>query len=172
MKAIVFTSVETFAGPLFIAESDKGVCRVGFAEGPAWIDEEGWSYQPNRASDATQQLAEYFAGTRRDFDLELDVNGTAFQRRVWNALVEIPYGQTTSYGALAKALGQPGASRAVGSANGKNALAVVIPCHRVIAASGSLAGFAWGTKVKRALLDWESQVKTSPKEIDEVETLD
>ena len=125
---------------------------------------------------AAAQLAEYFAGTRRVFDLPLDARGTPFQERVWRALREIPYGATRSYGELARVLGCPTASRApaspapeaiarpgapsaraVGAANGKNPLSIVVPCHRVIAASGALTGYAGGLPAKRWLLDHEQR---------------
>jgi methylated-DNA-[protein]-cysteine S-methyltransferase len=101
------------------------------------------------------QLEEYFAGSRREFDLPLDARGTEFQRRVWTRLRRIAYGETTTYGALACELGDPGASRAVGLANGSNPIPIVIPCHRVIGADGSLTGFGGGLPVKRMLLDLE-----------------
>lgn len=104
---------------------------------------------------AVQQLGEYFAGTRRVFDLPLAPRGTAFQKTVWRALVTIPYGETWSYGALARAIGRPAASRAVGAANGKNPIAIIVPCHRVIAASGQLTGYAGGLAAKQWLLDHE-----------------
>lgn len=103
-----------------------------------------------------RQLDEYFAGERRDFDLPLDPRGTEFQRRVWERLTRIPYGETTTYGALARELGDPGASRAVGLANGSNPIPIVIPCHRVIGADGSLTGFGGGLPIKQALLELES----------------
>ena len=103
------------------------------------------------------QLEEYFAGQRREFDLPLDPRGTDFQRRVWRQLLRIPYGETTSYGALARELGDAGASRAVGLANGSNPIPIVIPCHRVIGADGSLTGFGGGLPIKQALLELESQ---------------
>ena len=102
------------------------------------------------------QLEEYFAGRRRDFDLPLAPVGTPFQRRVWQALREIPYGETVSYGALAARLGQPGAGRAVGLANGQNPISIVIPCHRVIGAGGALTGYGGGLERKRWLLALES----------------
>src|SRR5690606_22982119 len=102
-------------------------------------------------------LREYFDGVRTRFDLTLDLHGTAFQQRVWSAPQDIGYGERTSYGALARTPGSPGASRAVGSANAKNSIAIVIPCHRVVAADGGLSGFAWGPEIKRALLDFESR---------------
>ncbi|MGK2857927.1 MAG: methylated-DNA--[protein]-cysteine S-methyltransferase [Thermoanaerobaculia bacterium] len=104
---------------------------------------------------AAAQLREYFAGERTTFDLPLAPEGTAFQRRVWDALREIPYGETRSYGEIAARVGAPAASRAVGAANGRNPIAVVIPCHRVIGANGSLTGYAGGVGIKRALLALE-----------------
>jgi methylated-DNA-[protein]-cysteine S-methyltransferase len=107
---------------------------------------------------AEAQLAEYFAGTRRTFDLALDPAGTDFQLRAWNALRSIPFGQTMSYGEQAAELGEPGAARAVGAANGRNPLSIVVPCHRVIAASGALTGFAGGLDTKAWLLEHERAV--------------
>jgi methylated-DNA-[protein]-cysteine S-methyltransferase len=103
-------------------------------------------------------LEEYFAGTRQDFDLELDPAGTDFQLRVWRVLRGIPYGQTRSYGQQAAELGEPGAARAVGAANGRNPLSIVVPCHRVVAASGALTGFAGGITTKAWLLDHERTI--------------
>ena len=106
---------------------------------------------------ARTQIHEYFTGARHDFDLPLEPRGTEFQRKVWDRLTRIPYGETTSYGALARELGDPGASRAVGLANGSNPLPIVIPCHRVIGADGSLTGFGGGLAIKQVLLQLESQ---------------
>ncbi|HEU0031314.1 MAG TPA: methylated-DNA--[protein]-cysteine S-methyltransferase [Kofleriaceae bacterium] len=102
-----------------------------------------------------QQLAEYFAGERRTFELPLAPRGTGFQDRVWRALTQIPYAETRSYGELARAIGRPAASRAVGAANGKNPIAIIIPCHRVIGANGTLTGYAGGLPAKRWLLAHE-----------------
>jgi len=107
---------------------------------------------------AEAQLQEYFAGDRREFDLDLDPVGTDFQQRAWAALQTIPYGQTMSYGQQAASLGDPGAARAVGAANGRNPLSIVVPCHRVVASSGSLTGFAGGLDTKAWLLEHEQQV--------------
>lgn len=104
----------------------------------------------------TAQLDEYFAGDREDFDLELEPEGSEFQLRVWTALRAIPYGSTTSYGEVARRIGQPSASRAVGLANGKNPIAIIVPCHRVIGADGSLTGYGGGLDRKRFLLALES----------------
>ncbi|MGE5181579.1 MAG: methylated-DNA--[protein]-cysteine S-methyltransferase [Acidobacteriota bacterium] len=102
-----------------------------------------------------RQLDEYFAGKRRDFDLPLAPEGTAFQQRVWRELVKIPYGETWSYGELARAIGRPAAARAVGAANGKNPIAIIVPCHRVIGANGTLVGYGGGLPVKSWLLAHE-----------------
>lgn len=105
--------------------------------------------------DAAKQLREYFAGTRDAFDLPLAPDGTAFQRRVWDALLAIPHGVTRSYGDIARAIGSPTASRAVGAANGQNPIAIIIPCHRVIGSSGSLTGYGGGMPTKKWLLEHE-----------------
>jgi methylated-DNA-[protein]-cysteine S-methyltransferase len=101
------------------------------------------------------QLAEYFAGTRRVFDLPLAPRGTAFQVMVWRALVKIPFAETRSYGEIARAVGRPAASRAVGAANGRNPIAIIVPCHRVIGSNGDLTGYGGGLPIKRWLLDHE-----------------
>ena len=105
---------------------------------------------------AAEQLDAYFAGELRDFDVPLDMRGTAFQRRVWEALLSIPYGETRSYGAIAAAIGLPSASRAVGAANGSNPVSIIVPCHRVIGANGRLTGYGGGVHRKDALLALES----------------
>ena len=116
---------------------------------PAWVED------PAAFGTVERQLGEYFAGERTAFDLDLAPAGTAFQLRVWAALREIPYGTTTSYGELAARLGSPSASRAVGLANGRNPISVIVPCHRVVGADGSLTGFGGGVERKRTLLDLE-----------------
>jgi methylated-DNA-[protein]-cysteine S-methyltransferase len=107
--------------------------------------------------EAERQLSEYFTGQRIRFDLPLQLNGTEFQKKVWQALREIPFGKTRSYRDLARAVGLPKASRAVGAANGKNPLSIVVPCHRVIGANGALTGFAGGLATKAALLALEAK---------------
>jgi methylated-DNA-[protein]-cysteine S-methyltransferase len=111
---------------------------------------------------AAAQLAEYFAGTRRDFDVPLAPRGTGFQSLVWRELARIPYGETRTYGELARVLGRPSASRAVGAANGKNPISILVPCHRVIAGSGALTGYAGGLDAKRWLLAHEAQAHAGP----------
>ncbi|MCP5028660.1 MAG: methylated-DNA--[protein]-cysteine S-methyltransferase [Actinomycetia bacterium] len=113
--------------------------------------------------DATvTQLVEYFAGDRTDFDLPLQLEGTDFQKEAWLALAGIPYGQTISYGRQAERIGRPGAFRAVGSANGQNPVPIVLPCHRVVGADGSLTGFGGGLGIKQQLLDLERDQQTLP----------
>jgi methylated-DNA-[protein]-cysteine S-methyltransferase len=104
------------------------------------------------------QLAEYFAGARTAFDLAIGPRGSGFQERVWRALLAIPYGTTITYGELAREIGRPAASRAVGSANSRNPISIIVPCHRVIAASGELTGYAGGLAAKRWLIDHEQRV--------------
>ena len=122
------------------------------------------TYEPDRADwllddrafpEAVAQLQAYFAGERREFDLDLEFGGTEFQRKVWTALRTIPYGETRTYGEIAAQIGSPTAFRAVGLANGHNPIAVIVPCHRVIGANGSLTGFGGGIARKRSLLDLE-----------------
>jgi methylated-DNA-[protein]-cysteine S-methyltransferase len=114
-----------------------------------------WVRDDTAFEDVVDQLDEYFAGTRTEFDVTLRLVGTEFQRRVWSALLEIPYGDTISYGELALRIGQPSASRAVGLANGRNPVGIIVPCHRVIGADGSLTGYGGGIARKRARLDLE-----------------
>ncbi len=148
-----------------LMESPIGVLRL-VARGEALVavhlEDELPEVPPDDAhpvlSRARAQLEEYFAGTRRAFDLPLEPSGTPFERSVWAALLRIPHGETTSYGAIAALLGRPRASRAVGAANGKNPLAIVVPCHRVIGASGALTGYAGGLGRKKWLLEHERGV--------------
>ena len=116
-----------------------------------------WVHDPTRFKEASDQLKAYFKGELKTFDLDLDLKGTEFQKKVWQALTAIPYGKTTSYGELARQIGNPKASRAVGMANGKNPVAVIIPCHRVIGKNGKLTGFGGGLDTKAYLLDLEKK---------------
>ncbi len=149
-----FATVPSPIGPLRLAK--RGDALVELTMQPEAHRPDGsWREEPKRLERETTQIAEYFAGARTRFDLPIELEGTPFQRRVWEALTRIPFGQTVSYGALARAVGKPGAARAVGAANSKNPIAIVVPCHRVIAADGTLCGFASGTHRKSWLLDWE-----------------
>jgi methylated-DNA-[protein]-cysteine S-methyltransferase len=118
-----------------------------------------WRHDPEPFAAAVEQLEQYFAGERTEFDLPLELHGTAFQLRVWSLLREIPFGETTTYGALADRLGNPRAVRAVGLANGRNPISVIVPCHRVIGADGTLVGYGGGLDRKRALLAHEAEVR-------------
>jgi methylated-DNA-[protein]-cysteine S-methyltransferase len=117
-----------------------------------------WRETSEPFANAIAQLDQYFAGERTEFDLELDMRGTQFQKDVWNALRTIPYGETRSYGEIAKQIGRPDRARAVGAANGSNPVSIIVPCHRVIGADGSLTGYGGGLDRKRFLLDHESGV--------------
>jgi len=150
---------ESPVGPLLIAGDGEALHYIYFAKnGKVARPERGWVESATGVvAQAVTQLREYFAGKRREFDVPLAVQGTAFQRSVWRALQEIPYGETISYGELAKRVGNPKASRAAGSANGANRIPIVIPCHRVIAAGGKLGGFGGGLPVKEKLLALEAR---------------
>ncbi|MCY4438775.1 MAG: methylated-DNA--[protein]-cysteine S-methyltransferase [Deltaproteobacteria bacterium] len=150
--------MESPAGDLLIVADDAALRMISFREGsyPGKVPE-GWRRGGAVVADATGQLGEYFAGRRQRFDLPLAPSGTAFQLRVWQALREIPYGVTCSYGEQARAMGQPRAVRAVGAANGRNPLPIVVPCHRVIGGDGRLTGYAGGLEIKRFLLELESR---------------
>jgi methylated-DNA-[protein]-cysteine S-methyltransferase len=145
--------------PLFIEATEAGIARLLFDKPPDVNGEPDDAHPQIR--EAARQLAEYFARSRRAFELPLDLRGTRFQLAVWNALLRIPYGETRSYGRLAVELGHAGAARAVGTANGSNPVAIVVPCHRVIAAGGGLGGYGGGIERKRFLLDLESGASTS-----------
>jgi methylated-DNA-[protein]-cysteine S-methyltransferase len=119
---------------------------------------DGWRRDDDQLRPAVEQLRAYFAGELRDFDLPLALDGTDFQRRVWNALRDIPFGTAISYGELARRIGQPSASRAVGAANGRNPVAIIVPCHRVIGADGALTGYGGGLDRKRWLLQHEADI--------------
>ncbi|MBP1634685.1 MAG: methylated-DNA-[protein]-cysteine S-methyltransferase [Acidobacteria bacterium] len=147
---------ESPVGRLLIAGDGEGLRFVQFAGGRAPVQPEpGWREDPAALEDALRQLREYFAGTRRAFDLRLAPEGTPFQQRVWHELRSIPYGGTVTYGELARRVGCPNGSRAVGLANGANPLSIVVPCHRVIGAGGALVGYGGGLGNKEWLLAHE-----------------
>ncbi len=148
------TTVPSPLGELHLIWGHDGLRRIGFEP----LEDTGFDQRvPPERCPAARQLAEYFRGERRAFDLTLAPEGTAFQQSVWGALQRIPYGQTTSYGALAARLGRPRASRAVGAANGQNPLPIVVPCHRVLSSRGTLTGYAGGLDRKRKLLELEAR---------------
>ena len=144
-------------GPLLVATSPTGLRRIAFGAGPRGAEPEpGWIEDARAVAGAAAQLEAWFAGALRRFELALDTSGTEFQRAVWTAVAAIPYGETASYADVALAAGRPRASRAVGAANGANPLPIVVPCHRVVGADGSLTGFAGGLETKRRLLAHEA----------------
>ena len=151
-----YDEIDSPVGPLLVAADEAGLRLIHFQAGrrrrkpdPSWQRDPG----PFRA--LAKQLGEYFRRERRAFDLPLAPRGTAFQLATWRALATIPYGETISYAELARRVGRPAASRAVGAANGANPLPIVVPCHRVIGKDGSLTGFGGGLPAKRALLELE-----------------
>jgi methylated-DNA-[protein]-cysteine S-methyltransferase len=156
-QGTITTSMDSPIGPLTLTALDGVLTTVHMhnqrhaSKPPAGSvrDEAGLAH-------VVEQLNAYFEGTLTDFDLTLNMQGSSFQRRVWEALREIPYGQTASYGELARWVGSPGASRAVGLANGRNPVAIIVPCHRVIGADGSLTGYGGGLERKRWLLEHEA----------------
>lgn len=145
-------------GAFIVSASTAGVASVSFgAARPGYEPDDGATAQAKRLAElAAEQLGAYFACQRKAFDVPLDLQGTEFQRAVWGRLIQIPFGITTTYGRLASDLGRPGAARAVGLANHDNPIAIIVPCHRVIGADGSLTGYAGGVGVKRWLLDHEA----------------
>jgi methylated-DNA-[protein]-cysteine S-methyltransferase len=152
-----WTEIETPLGVLTLTAGASGLSGLYFpGRGP---ERDQANREPGRFEEVVAQLDEFLAGTRREFDLALDFSsGTDFQQRVWRALLEIPYGETISYGQLATRLGNPSRMRAVGAANGANPISIIAPCHRVIGADGRLTGYGGGLDRKRALLELEADV--------------
>lgn len=151
------TVIDTPLGPLTLVRDDGALCGVYFHDQRHAPDAATFGdVDPTGFPAAAAQFDAYFAGELRRFDLPLAPVGSPFQLKVWAALRDIPYGETRTYGALAAAIGQPTASRAVGLANGRNPLGIIVPCHRVIGANGSLTGYGGGIERKQALLDLEA----------------
>jgi len=156
-------------GPLFLAASTRGLVALEFdarlpgqqsiRPNPRHLREEKkaitWQESDGEMLPYVRELEQYFAGQRREFSFPLDLRGTNFQLACWNALLDIPYGETRSYAAIARAVGNPQGFRAVGMANHRNPLAIVVPCHRVIASDGTLCGYGGGLELKRKLLELE-----------------
>ena len=155
--------LDTPIGELLLAGDDGALCLVSFPEGAMRRDPEpDWIYNEKPFAAARQQLTEYFAGERRTFDLPLRFSGTEFQMSVLQALRQIPYGETTSYADIAERIGRPKAVRAVGAANGRNPIPIIVPCHRVIGSHGDLTGFGGGLDTKEALLRLEAEHSQFP----------
>jgi len=158
---VTFARFPSAVGELVLTASDTALTGVFFPtsrRGPPSIEREGWTEDDGRnaiLARARQQLTEYFGRTRTTFDLPLEALGSAFEHRVWNALRTIPYGTTLSYSELARRLGDVYATRAVGAANAKNPIPIIVPCHRVVGARGELTGFGGGLDRKRWLLEHE-----------------
>ena len=167
---IHYAAVDSPLGRLYLARNDEGLLALTLGvEAKPTLFTYLEKFSPKAEIKASKpelkleisQLDEYFKSQRTIFDLELNLIGTDFQLRVWQALKSIPYGKTISYGDLATWLNNPGGMRAVGAANGQNPIPIIIPCHRVIAADGSLGGYRWGLERKRALLDAERERRVS-----------
>jgi len=154
---IQYRTIDSPIGPLTLAGHGSALTNLRMVDQTYEPSHTGWSLDPGAFTDVVAQLDAYFAGELSDFDIELDLRGTGFQRRVWKALLTIPYGETRSYGEIAEQIGAPGAARAVGLANGHNPIAIIVPCHRVIGASGGLTGYGGGLDRKRTLLALEKR---------------
>ncbi|MDX1891546.1 methylated-DNA--[protein]-cysteine S-methyltransferase [Mycolicibacterium sp. 050158] len=159
MDALQFRTVDSPVGPLTLAGVDGRLRHLRMVDQTYEPSRAGWERDDAAFDEAVAQLGAYFAGELVDFELQLDLVGTEFQRRVWAALTTIPYGETRSYGEIARQIGSPGASRAVGLANGHNPISIIVPCHRVIGANGGLTGYGGGLERKKHLLDMERNRK-------------
>ena len=152
-----YRTIDSPIGLLTLAGRDEVLTNLRMVDQTYEPARTGWSENPTAFDNAVEQLNEYFAGELTDFELEFDLQGTEFQRRVWRALLTIPFGETRSYGEIAEQIGAPGSARAVGLANGHNPIAIIVPCHRVIGAGGSLTGYGGGLDRKRSLLALEAR---------------
>lgn len=160
MKQAYF-EIDSPVGRLLLAGEDGCLRALLFGDGPKGAGPQpDWRHDPGPFRSVSEQLESYFAGELRTFAVNLDPEGTAFQRRVWQELSRIPYGETISYGQLAARIGNPNASRAVGLANGSNPISIIVPCHRVIGANGKLTGYGGGLPIKEKLLGLERQQLT------------
>jgi methylated-DNA-[protein]-cysteine S-methyltransferase len=157
MSALQYRTMDSPVGQLTLAGVDGRLMHLRMVDQTYEPSRDGWEPDTAAFSDAAEQLERYFAGDLTEFELELDLVGTAFQRKVWQALLTIPYGETRSYGEIARQIGAPGAFRAVGLANGHNPIGIIVPCHRVIGSNGSLTGYGGGIDRKRALLELEKK---------------
>ena len=152
-----YTCMESPVGPLLLAASEGGLHHIIFAKGKRAKPDPGWFEDAKPLRETIKQLRAYFAGELEEFDVPLAPEGTAFQRSVWRNLCDISYGETISYGELARRVGNPKASRAVGLANGQNPIPIIIPCHRVIGSDGKLTGYGGGLPIKEKLLALEQR---------------
>jgi methylated-DNA-[protein]-cysteine S-methyltransferase len=150
-----FRSIESPVGLLTLAGIDGRLMHLRMVDQTYEPNRDQWQPEEDAFPDAAEQLQAYFSGARTDFDLDLELVGTPFQRKVWQALLSIPYGETRTYGEIAAQIGSPTAYRAVGLANGHNPIGIIVPCHRVIGANGSLTGYGGGLDKKKVLLEME-----------------
>lgn len=158
MASMVYTQIESPVGPLLLVADDVGLRQILFVNGRHQVQPDPeWKQDAAPLEKTVSQLCAYFAGEREEFNLPLAPQGTRFQQEVWRRLNEIPYGETISYGELARQIGNPQASRAVGLANGSNPIPIVIPCHRVIGSNGKLTGYGGGLPIKEKLLALEKK---------------
>lgn len=160
METLHYSRFNSMAGPLALAVSERGLVLLEFDRGsfPPNKFHANWVESAAATMPYIKELQEYFSGERRDFSFPLDMRGTPFQLKCWRALLEIPYGETRTYADIARAVGRPKGFRAVGLANNRNPIAIVVPCHRVIASDGTLCGYGGGLDLKRKLLDLEAAV--------------
>ena len=161
MNSPSFCQIDSPVGPLLLVADETGLRQINFCNGrhPAKTDA-SWEDNRKPLKETIRQLESYFAGKLQDFDLPLAPEGTDFQLKVWKRLCDIPYGKTISYGELARRIGNPNASRAVGLANGSNPIPIIIPCHRVIGSNGKLTGYGGGLPIKEKLLALERRQLT------------
>jgi len=157
METLYYSRYESPVTKLLLGVSEKGLLAAEFDRGqfPPAKREAAWRESPDQLQPYTLELDEYFAGQRRQFSFHLDLRGTLFQLQCWLALLEIPYGETRTYADIARAVGKPQAFRAVGLANNRNPIAIIVPCHRVIASDGTLCGYGGGLDLKQKLLELE-----------------
>ncbi len=161
----LYTTVDSPLGELLLLGDGDALRGLHLQQGSRAVAvSPDWRREPEAFLEAGAQLSEYFAGRRTSFDLPLDLVGSPFQLRVWRQLLEIGYGETSSYGELARRVGRPAAARAVGAANGSNPIAIVVPCHRLIGARGALTGYAGGVDKKRLLLELEARRRPAGRE--------
>jgi len=164
MNMLAYDEYRSPQGPMLLTATEKGLAGVYFRGQKHFPGRRGWRRDARHPvlRRARQELAQYFAGRRKRFRVALDPQGTAFQRRVWKAIARVNYGRTITYGELAKRAGAPGSARAAGAATGRNPIGIIVPCHRILGANGSLTGYAAGLARKRTLLDLEGARRSPP----------
>lgn len=162
METLFVAQTSSPAGPLSLTASSKGLVRLEFETRMRNIPGVRIEESSSALGPYLDELDQYFRGERREFSLPLDLRGTSFQLECWNALLKIPYGETRTYAEIARAIGHPTAFRAVGMANNRNPIAIIVPCHRVIASSGSLCGYGGGLDIKSKLLELEGAIPGAP----------